>query len=125
MTPRCPTTTNLVLHDLYTYGSPRVALGDFVSAFSSALALPLSTRTSSEKQKGNGRGAWRICSSGDPVPLVPPVLLTDPAFIHLDVGFRVSEDSLPERLPSESGTHPRPPLPVFNMSNHSEWWLCA
>ncbi|KAI0340820.1 alpha/beta-hydrolase [Trametopsis cervina] len=103
-----PSTSNLVLRDLYTYGSPRVALGDFVDAVDLAL-------------RSHAGHAWRICSIGDPVTLVPPALLTDPKFIHLDVGYRVAEDQEPVRLETERRTHPRPPLPLINMSNHTPW----
>ena len=98
-----------VLRDLYTFGSPRFALADFADVFNLAM----------EEHTGN---SWRIRCADDPVGLVPPVLITDAKFIHLDKAWVVSETEKPVELPSERNSHPRPPLPVvtINMSNHSK-----
>lgn len=71
----------------------------------------------------HGGRSWRISTGGDPVSLVPPVLITDPKFIHLDRAIRVFDGGEPEHLETEKGTHPRPPLPVItvNMSHHSKF----
>lgn len=98
----------LIPRDLYTFGSPRVALEDFTDVF--ALAMEMHCGSS-----------WRIVSAGDPVTLVPPVLITDAKFIHLDKAYRVSDGSAPELMRSERNSHPLPPIPVIavNMSYHS------
>ncbi len=128
-----PRLDNLRIRDLYTYGSPRVALEDFVDALSSALdpdhEYP-TTRTPTPPSKAlDSKSSTQLCQSSsfriltqsDPVPLVPPVLLTDPNFIHLDSAYRVAVNEEPQGVESERGTHPRPPmLPVFDMSSHSE-----
>lgn len=105
---RRPTTIKLVLRDLYTFGSPRIGLNDFAEAFRDALL----------SHTGH---SWRICCTLDPVTLVPPVLLTDPKFTHLDKTYLVAVDEDPEEADTELGTHPRPPLPIvgMKMSHHS------
>ncbi|THG96877.1 hypothetical protein EW026_g5032 [Hermanssonia centrifuga] len=100
--------SKLILRDLYTFGSPRFALEDFVDVF----MLVMDTH--------HGY-SWRIVSEGDPVTLVPPVHLIDPKFIHLDKAWQVSENAEPQELPSERNSHPRPPIPVINMSYHTPW----
>lgn len=96
--------------DLYTFGSPRLALDDFTDVFAMAM-------------DAHSGSSWRIVSAGDPVTLVPPVLITDAKFIHLDTTWQVSETTPPEPIESERNSHPRPPLPVIgvNMSYHSMW----
>lgn len=103
-----PTTIKFVLQDLYTFGSPRIALDDFADAFYTALL----------SHKGH---SWRICSARDPITLIPPALLTDPKFTHVDRSYLVAADMEPEESDTERGTHPRPPLPIvgMNMSHHS------
>ena len=98
-----------LLRDLYIFGSPRFGLADFADIFSLAI----------DEHAGY---SWRIICHGDPVGLVPPVLITDPKFIHLDKGYEVFDTDGPVELQSEKNSHPRPPLPVvtINMSNHSE-----
>ncbi|KAI0092132.1 Alpha/Beta hydrolase protein [Irpex rosettiformis] len=116
--PTSPRPSNLRIRDLYTYGSPRVALGDFVDALSDALDPEFEYPTS--KSSTSSTSSFRILTTADPVPLVPPALLTDPKFIHLDSAYRVSTNAEPEPVDSERGTHPRPPLvPVFDMSSHT------
>ena len=97
-----------VLRDLYSFGCPRFGLADFADVF--ALAM--------DEHEGS---CWRILARDDPVGLVPPVLITDSKFIHLDRAYEVSESESPVEIPSERNSHPRPPLPVvtINMSNHS------
>ncbi|GJE87531.1 lipase family protein [Phanerochaete sordida] len=99
-----------ILRDLYTFGSPRFGLLDFVDVFSLAI----------DEHDGY---SWRINCSQDPVCLVPPVLITDARFIHLDKAYEVSQSDGPLELASERNSHPRPPLPVvpINMSNHTPW----
>ncbi|EKM59890.1 uncharacterized protein PHACADRAFT_170488 [Phanerochaete carnosa HHB-10118-sp] len=96
-----------VLRDLYTFGSPRFGLLDFVDMFSLV----------AEEHTGY---SWRIICRDDPVGLVPPVLITDPKFIHVDKAYEVSETDVPIELQSERNSHPRPPLRVINMSHHSK-----
>ncbi|PSR81016.1 hypothetical protein PHLCEN_2v6547 [Hermanssonia centrifuga] len=111
VTPIDPFVTSpskLILRDLYTFGSPRFALEDFVDVF----MLVMDTH--------HGY-SWRIVSEGDPVTLVPPVHLIDPKFIHLDKAWQVSENAEFQELPSERNSHPRPPIPVINMSYHTPW----
>jgi hypothetical protein len=98
-----------MLRDLYTFGSPRFALADFADVF---------TLTMDE----HAGSAWRILCADDPVGMVPPVLITDARFIHLDGAWQVSEAEGPVEIQSERNSHPGPPLPVvtINMSNHSE-----
>ena len=100
--------TQLVVRDLYTFGSPRLVLEDFVNVFAAAM----------EQHRGQ---SWRIVSAHDPVTAVPPVLITDPTFVHIDKGYTISDHKPPEEMESERYTHPRPQLPVIaaNMSFHS------
>lgn len=102
----------LLLRDLYTFGSPRVTLEDFTDVFAMAM----------ERHNGS---SWRIVSAGDPVALVPPVLVTDAKFIHLDKTWQVSENTTPEPVKSERNSHPRPPMPDIgtNMSYHSPFQI--
>ncbi|KAI0690866.1 Alpha/Beta hydrolase protein [Cytidiella melzeri] len=122
-----PSSSKIILRDLYTFGSPRVALEDFVSALSTSLSpspshsTPNTTTTSiSSSSSTHTTHSRRITTVSDPVTLVPPVLLTDPTFVHVDgEAWQVAEEKEPVRLKSEVGTHPRPPLPLFDMSNHT------
>ncbi|KAJ3556799.1 hypothetical protein NM688_g1821 [Phlebia brevispora] len=96
----------LTPRDLYTFGSPRVALEDFTDVFAMAMDM-------------HDGSSWRIVSAGDPVTLVPPVLVTDAKFIHLDKGYQVCENAPPEEMKSERNSHPRPPIPMItNMTYH-------
>ncbi|KIP10351.1 hypothetical protein PHLGIDRAFT_239316 [Phlebiopsis gigantea 11061_1 CR5-6] len=99
-----------VLRDLYSFGCPRFGLADFADVFTLAM----------DEHEGS---CWRILARDDPVGLVPPVLITDAKFIHLDRAYEVSDSESPTELPSERNSHPRPPLPVvsINMSNHTPW----
>ena len=101
--------TKLFTRDLYTFGCPRLVLEDFTDVFAMAM----------DSHDGQ---SWRIVSEHDPVPRVPPVLITDPKFIHLDNAYEVSDHAPPEPILTERNSHPRPPLPVIagNMSYHSE-----
>ncbi|KAI0787132.1 hypothetical protein BC629DRAFT_1515125 [Irpex lacteus] len=88
---------------LQTNPPPRPHLTQATSASVTYIhtAAPASSQSSQSS-------SFRILTTSDPVPLVPPVLLTDPNFIHLDSAYH------------ERGTHPRPPmLPVFDMSSHT------
>jgi hypothetical protein len=124
------TPPSFLLRDLYTFGSPRLALQDFTDALSHALHAPSPAQTLASSQTGHSaHNCWRILVAGDPVSRVPPVLLTDPAFVHLDGGaYELAEGEAPTPLESERGTRPRPPLVLVpDMSRHSEWsfWFLA
>ncbi len=110
--PASQPSDELLLRDLYTFGSPRVTLEDFTDVFAMAM----------ERHNGS---SWRIVSAGDPVALVPPVLITDAKFIHLDKTWQVSENTTPEPVKSERNSHPRPPMPDIgtNMSYHSTFQI--
>ncbi|GJJ06943.1 hypothetical protein Clacol_001139 [Clathrus columnatus] len=103
--------TKAVLGDLYTFGAPRVGRGDFAVPFKAAVPAG----------KTSIGSPWRIMNNKDIVPKVPASLpwpATRDPYIHIDSAYMIYPDQNPALQPSEIGTHPTWPAPVFSVKPH-------
>lgn len=101
-----------IVRDLYSFGCPRV--GGLMDNISWALQY----KTALDNHTGK---SWRMVNQYDPVTDVPPVIPLISTWNHVDNGYRVSDDSPAEALPSEIGTQPSVSIKPWNASYHGEF----
>jgi len=93
-------TDKAALGDLYTFGSPRVALEDFAVPFVAAVHSTASNGSS-----------WRITNHNDFVPKIPFSIIRKP-YIHVDEASMIYPNSKPVKQPTEIGTRPGFAMPT-------------
>lgn len=99
------------LHDLYTFGCPR--LGGVMKGkdWASQYKIALDNHTGK---------SWRVVNKYDPVTAVPPVVPLISTWNHVDNGYQISDTDPPEVLPSEVGTQPGISIKPWNFPYHCE-----
>lgn len=66
-----------------------------------------------------GQSSWRFANNWDPVPAVPPRILT--GYTHVDTGYKLYKDSAPTEIPTErNNLGEEPPVDRPEVTTHGQ-----